>query len=91
MAKVLYYNANKDATVFDVLKENGDGTVDIGTGGKLAVGSCKLVVNPTPGHAVRCLPTAKKDAPVMPEAEAESEVENLKPEKPAETVKPKTN
>lgn len=55
MAKVLYYNANLVGKAFDVLKENPDGTVDIGTDDRLAVRSCAVAIEPKHGYAVRCL------------------------------------
>lgn len=74
MAKVLYYNDSLDAKVFEVLKENADGTVDIGTGKTVAVRACKLVVDPKAGHAVKCL------APGIPDDEKKSEAGSPKSE-----------
>jgi len=69
MAKAIYYDANLNGKVFDVLKENKDGTVDIGTGDTVAVKSCVLVSDPKHGHAILCAaPVVTK--PEEPKAEA---------------------
>ncbi len=49
MKKVLYYDENLQPKEFTVLKENKDGTVDIGTGKTLVVGSAVIVQKPTAG------------------------------------------
>jgi len=76
MAKVLYFDANLNGKAFDVLKENKDGTVDIGTGDTVAVKNCQLVDDPKHGHAILCA------APSV----AESKVETVEP-KPEDGVK----
>lgn len=45
----VYYNEYLEAKTFDVLKDNGDGTVDIGLGRVLAVGKVKVVEKPAVG------------------------------------------
>lgn len=56
MAKVLYHNANLVGRVLEVLKENKDGTVDIGVDKMVMVKSCHCASDPKAGHALRCLP-----------------------------------
>lgn len=55
MAKVLYHNANLVGDVLEVLKENKDGTLDIGIGKTVLVKSCPVAPDPKAGHALVCL------------------------------------
>lgn len=64
MAKVLYYDANLKGKAFEVLRDNKDGTVDIGTGKTVVVRSCPVAEDPKHGHAVVCEePAAKAPEP----------------------------
>ena len=47
--KAIYYSEILEPKAFDVLKDNGDGTVDIGTGKVLVVGKAKVVTVPAAG------------------------------------------
>lgn len=49
MAKALYYDENLKPKAFDVIKDNKDGTVDIGNGKTLVVGKAKVVDVPAAG------------------------------------------
>lgn len=50
MAKTaFYYNENGVAKEFDILKENKDGTLDIGTGSTLVVGKVQISEDGKPG------------------------------------------
>ena len=50
MSKATYYNDLLQGKTFDVLKDHGDGTVDIGTGDVVVVGRVKVVAEAKPGH-----------------------------------------
>ena len=49
MAKAIYYSDLLEPKTFDVLKDNKDGTVDIGVGKTLVVRLAKVVTVPAPG------------------------------------------
>lgn len=49
--KAVYYDVNLEGKLFDVLKRNADGTVDIGTGDKVAVRCCQISKFAKPGCA----------------------------------------
>lgn len=49
--KAVYYNSNLDGSVFDILKRNSDGTIDIGLGDSVAVKSCPVSKDAVHGHA----------------------------------------
>lgn len=49
--KAVYYNTNLDGKVFEVLKRNKDGTVDIGTGDKVVVKGCPIAKEARHGYA----------------------------------------
>lgn len=64
MKKVAYHQAFRDPQPFTVLKENENGTVDIGpVGGPAVVTNCPIVGVPEPGSC-----TLVKEAPITPAA-----------------------
>jgi hypothetical protein len=77
MAKVLYHNANLVGDVLEVLKENADGTLDIGTGKTVLVKSCQLAAEPKAGYALLCL-APKLEEPKAPEVKGEGKKDEKK-------------
>ena len=49
MAKAIYYNVLKEGKEFDVIGKNPDGTLNIGIGKELVVGSVRVVKDPEDG------------------------------------------
>ena len=49
MAKAIYYSEIFEPKAFDVIKDNKDGTVDIGTGKLVVVSKAKVVKDPAVG------------------------------------------
>jgi hypothetical protein len=47
----IYYNANFEGKIFDILKHNIDGTLNLGTAGKLVVKGCGVSAHAKPGCA----------------------------------------
>ena len=64
--KALYFNENLAAKEFDVLREIGNGTVDLGVGETLVVGRCPIVKAPQVGCAILGteIPKPKPEIPV---------------------------
>lgn len=46
-----YHQFGREPLSLDVLKQHGDGTVDLGRGGELVVSRCRLATMPQPGCA----------------------------------------
>ncbi len=47
--KAIYYNENLDPKEFEVIKDNGNGTVTIGTGTTVAVANAPVTKEPKAG------------------------------------------
>lgn len=78
--RAVYYNADLSARAFEVLKDHGNGMVDIGTGKTLVVGGAQVVNEPKAGCVTlgEDVPAAKETPPASAPAETAGEAKAKK-------------